>query len=115
MLIIRPNDGDAPLQWAIPGSREHQSRLMQAGIAEITYDFSSRTGRVLLANEGYATDMSGTVEFFRRLDPFVEEILVFLAGNKPDIAYRLGEGGWTAFLLTWKPRPVVETHDEGIM
>lgn len=64
---------------------------LMCNVISLNYDFGRRAGRVVLDEHG-STDMSGAINYFRRIDPDVIEIATF-RGEKPDVVYRRGRDG----------------------
>ncbi|QCK87450.1 hypothetical protein E8L99_17640 [Phreatobacter aquaticus] len=67
------------------------SMELMCNVVSLTYDFRARAGRVVLDEFG-STDMSGAINYFRRVDPDVIEVATF-RGEKPDVVYRRGRDG----------------------
>lgn len=67
---------------------------LQCAVYDITYNFPTRTG-VLLMEDGNCCDMSGCIAFFQRIDPEVTSIFT-KAGNEPDTTYVKTADGWIA-------------------
>lgn len=65
-------------------------------VSRIEYDFSERTGHVVM-DAGCCTDMSGTIEFFQKIDPKVKFIVTW-AEHVADTTYRKRGAKWTAWL-----------------
>lgn len=63
-------------------------------VHSLTYDFTSRTGTLIMA-QGNATDMAGAIALFERIDPNVQYIATF-AGSIPDTRYVLRGSQWIA-------------------
>lgn len=67
---------------------------VQCFVSELRYDYTTKTGTLVLGRNS-ATDMSGCIALFKRIDPEVTDILT-LEGKKPDTSYHLIGGKWQA-------------------
>lgn len=67
---------------------------MKCEVGEIRYNFQKHSGFVSMP-EASTTDMRGTIEFFKRIDPQVVHIFTFQNGNI-DTQYVIHDGEWIA-------------------
>lgn len=70
--------------------RQRIERITQTAVTQLAYNFVTHRGQLgLPAHCG--TDMRGTLEVFREIDPEVRKVYVFVAGE-PDVVYRRADG-----------------------
>lgn len=67
---------------------------LQCFVSRIGYNFSVHVGQVLMTDGG-CTDMSGCIEFFKRIDPEVKTIRTY-SDSEPDTVYFVRNGEWHA-------------------
>jgi hypothetical protein len=67
---------------------------LQSIVARLTYDYSSRVGRLDMV-EGQSCDMSGCIDTFTSIDDRVQRIETF-AGGEPDTVYVRKRDDWSA-------------------
>ncbi|MFS8051602.1 hypothetical protein QD357_02130 [Rhizobium sp. BR 317] len=67
---------------------------LQCAVFGLSYDFVTREG-ILNMDESNASDMTGCIALFKRIDPKVQAIQT-VAGTTNDTSYRLVGKAWTA-------------------
>jgi hypothetical protein len=72
-------------------------RELMCDVIRIEYDFEWCIGTAHFA-EHNCCDMSGCINLFKRIDPYVKRIITF-AGQQQDTWYKINAAGeWEAFL-----------------
>ena len=79
-------------------------------VLRLTYDVPTRTGTLWLP-ETHCTDMTGAINFFKKIDPKVQVVEVF-SGTDHDITYR-GFGHRWAVEMDWRRKR--ERHPPGML
>jgi hypothetical protein len=77
-------------------------------VERLDYCFASRQG-TLYVREGNCTDMLGCIALFQAIDQRVRRIQT-ASGTRPDAAYILDGGEWTARCM--RPAPANRNHTE---
>jgi hypothetical protein len=89
---------DFPESWETNATRKNEPvwrEDLQTYVSSLTYDFTTRIGRLIMLPD-CCTDMRGVIVLFERIDPRVACVETF-AGEQPDTIY-LRRGN------TWQPR-----------
>jgi len=64
--------------------------LLMTTVRRMSYDFERRVGALYLP-EGVCTDMGGAIQFFKRIDPEVEQIQTYAGPERDTISTRTGK------------------------
>lgn len=75
--------------------QQEYNEQLKCGLTKYAYDFPTQYGELYFP-EGDCCDMTGAIEFFKKIDKDVSLIVTF-SGEKADTSYRKGRDSWYAF------------------